>query len=261
MKPAITTADDVKQLGTILSVWAHPDDETFTCAGIMASAVNNGQQVVCITATRGEAGVRDESRWPAAQLADIRTSELNTALKILGITAHHWLDYPDGGCIKVPEQSAASRLADYLGRYNPDTVLTFGPDGFTGHDDHKSVFRWIYQAVELSGSPAGIYCAVERQPAYDKYLKEADKQFNIYFNIDKPPVKTKEECDIYYELPPELCRLKRKALCAMPSQTKAFVEKFKPEEFEDMFCAEAFVKCDNLNGAVFEFKQKAQVGR
>ncbi len=39
--------EDIKKLGTILSVWAHPDDETFTCGGILATAVKNGQQVVC----------------------------------------------------------------------------------------------------------------------------------------------------------------------------------------------------------------------
>jgi len=31
--------NDIKMLGTILSVWAHPDDETFSCAGIMAQAI------------------------------------------------------------------------------------------------------------------------------------------------------------------------------------------------------------------------------
>jgi LmbE family N-acetylglucosaminyl deacetylase len=34
----------INSLGTIMSVWAHPDDETFTCAGIMRQAVNNGQK-------------------------------------------------------------------------------------------------------------------------------------------------------------------------------------------------------------------------
>lgn len=241
-KTVLTGSNDIQHLGTILSIWAHPDDETFTCAGIMAAAVKNGQRVVCITATRGEAGVRDEARWPADRLAEIRTAELQEALKILGVSEHHWLDYSDGGCDKIPDEEASARLAKYLGIYKPDTILTFGSDGLTGHDDHKSVFRWACKAVALSGEPIAVYCAVERKLAYDKYLKDADKQFNIYFNIDKPPVKTKDECDIYYELSPELCRIKRKALSAMPSQTEAFVNRFTPKEFEDMFCAEAFVK-------------------
>ena len=235
-------AEDIRKLGTILSIWAHPDDETFTCGGIMAAAIKNGQRVVCITATRGEAGVRDERRWPARQLADIRTAELQSALKILGVTEHHWLDYKDGGCAEVSETEASERLARYLEIYKPDTILTFGPDGFTGHEDHKAVYRWARKASAQCQKEVAIYCAVERQSAYDKYLKKADEHLKIYFNIDKPPIKERNECDIYYDLTPEICRLKCRALRAMPSQTEALTSLFTTEEFEDIFCSEAFVK-------------------
>ena len=30
------------ELGTILGVWAHPDDETYLSAGLMADAVDHG---------------------------------------------------------------------------------------------------------------------------------------------------------------------------------------------------------------------------
>ena len=53
-------------LGTVLSVWAHPDDETYLCGGLMADAVRRGNRVVCVTATRGELGSPDEERWPPA---------------------------------------------------------------------------------------------------------------------------------------------------------------------------------------------------
>ena len=52
----------MKDLGTILGVWAHPDDEGYLSAGIMAQAMRNGQRVVCVTATRGEAA--DPEQWP-----------------------------------------------------------------------------------------------------------------------------------------------------------------------------------------------------
>ena len=39
------------ELGNILGVWAHPDDEAYLTAGIMARAVRNGSRVVCVTAT------------------------------------------------------------------------------------------------------------------------------------------------------------------------------------------------------------------
>ena len=127
-------------LGTILSVWAHPDDETYLCGALMARAVRNGSRVVCVTATRGELGSPDEQRWPSGKpLADVRTKELEAALAVLGVTEHHWLDYPDGGCAAVDQDEAIGRVAELMAEVRPDTVLTFGPDGMTGHDDHISV--------------------------------------------------------------------------------------------------------------------------
>ena len=64
-------------LGTILGIWAHPDDETWLCAGLMARAARAGDRVVCVTATRGELGSPDEERWPSgAPLAAVRTAEM-----------------------------------------------------------------------------------------------------------------------------------------------------------------------------------------
>lgn len=71
----LRTAEDLKSLGKIMGIWAHPDDDTYSMAGIMAAAVKNGQKVVIVTATRGEAGVQDETRWPAAQLGEIRSQK------------------------------------------------------------------------------------------------------------------------------------------------------------------------------------------
>lgn len=60
---------DIKKLGTILGIWAHPDDESWASAGIMITAAANGQRTACVTATKGEAGETDEKRWPKKSLA------------------------------------------------------------------------------------------------------------------------------------------------------------------------------------------------
>jgi len=78
-------------------VWGHPDDEAYLSAAIMAVAADNGQRVVCVTATRGELGTSDPETWPPEKLAAERTRELEACLATLGVTEHHWLDYPDGG--------------------------------------------------------------------------------------------------------------------------------------------------------------------
>ena len=128
--------------GPILGIWAHPDDEAFLSAGLMAQAASEGERVVCVTATRGELGVQDAERWPPDQLARIRENELYESMRILGVGEHRWLDYPDGGCHLVDEEEAVARLVAVVHGCAADlSVLTFGPDGMTAHQDHMAVSR------------------------------------------------------------------------------------------------------------------------
>src|SRR3546814_2985116 len=67
-------------LGILLGTWAHPDDETYLSAGLMAQSVREGGRVVCVTATRGEGGSWDEARWPTAEMGKIREDRKSTRL-------------------------------------------------------------------------------------------------------------------------------------------------------------------------------------
>ncbi len=219
-------SDTVGGLGTILGIWAHPDDELFNMGGIMAMAAQNGQKVICVTATRGEAGVQDESRWPAGDLGEIRTRELEAAYEILGVSGHEWLDYPDGGCADVDEGEAVQRLTEIIKKYQPDTVLTFEPNGMTGHDDHKAVSRWSSLALDLSGHTAQLYHSALTSAQYQAF-GSADKTLNVFFNIDQPTICEQSDCDIYVELSDELYQLKLDSLAAMPSQMERMLSEYQ----------------------------------
>ncbi len=238
----IVSTDDIKNLGTILCLGAHPDDETYTAGGILAAAAANGQQVVCITATRGEQGVQDERRWPRASLAATREAELASALAVLGVKNHHWLSYKDGCCGDVSSADAVDALRPLLLRYQPDTILTFGPDGMTGHEDHSAVSNWAAAAKQELGLKANMYHAVIAQDIYDDYLQELDKHLNMFFNIDKPPLRQASVCDISFQLTDDICVQKCNALRAMPSQTSGLFKRFTTEWICRAWAKETFVK-------------------
>jgi LmbE family N-acetylglucosaminyl deacetylase len=155
----VRTADDVAGLGTILGVWAHPDDEVYHSAGIMAAAAEAGNRVVVITATRGEHGTDQPQQWPPARLAARRARELAAALAVLdagrGRIEHHFLGAPtgsryvDGSLATGSGERAVAELAEIIDDVHPDTTLTFGPDGITGHPDHRAVSMWTDQALAL----------------------------------------------------------------------------------------------------------------
>lgn len=238
----MSTTQKVADLGSILSIWAHPDDETFFCAGIMAMAAANGQSVACITATKGEAGVQDESRWPAAQLAQIRADELRDALEIIGVHHHHWLDYHDGQCQNADDKRAAEQVAEYIDLYQPDSILTFGPDGMTGHTDHRAVSKWVGEAVELARHTPKIYHAVQLRSIYEQYLKEADKDLDMFYNIDQPPLIEENNCDLCINLSDEVCQRKCQALAAQRSQTEQLMRYFTPDDLMRIYARETFVQ-------------------
>src|SRR5687767_8857139 len=114
----------VAELGTLLGIWAHPDDEAYLSGGLMALARDIGSRVVCVTATRGELGTPDPERWPPQRLAAERTVELARCLEVLGVSEHHWLGYRDGRCADVPVPDAVGKLCDLIDAVRPDTVLT-----------------------------------------------------------------------------------------------------------------------------------------
>lgn len=238
----IRTVEDIRSLGTILTVWAHPDDESFLAGGILAAAISNGQKVVCITATRGEQGIQNEKRWPSERLGDIRQAELNEALKIIGIVEHYWLDYQDGQCAEANQIEAVGKVRKYIQLYRPDTILTFGPDGWTGHPDHQTVSRWVSAAARAADVNCDIFHVIGTYENYEKYLKLADEKLNIFFNINKPPLLNDDECAICFYLTEDLCNKKCRALASMPSQTQALFDQFDKPFLVKALSQECFAK-------------------
>jgi LmbE family N-acetylglucosaminyl deacetylase len=237
----LRTAEDLKQLGTILFVGAHPDDETFCCGGILATAVRNGQRAVCVTATRGELGLQDPEHWEAERMGATRQHELEVALKELGITEHYLLDYLDGECDRAPEDDAAQAIARLIEHCKVQTVLTFGPDGLTGHPDHQAVSRWTDAAVHISMRKPHIYHIVQPRDPYERYLKPADAELNIFFMTKRPVLAGPRDCAIYFEVPHRGLVQKYRALEVMPSQTTRLLRAFPAEKFGKVFGVEALV--------------------
>jgi len=217
---------DVDELGTVLMIWAHPDDETYRAGGVSALLTDAGQRVVCITATRGEAGGDGQ----------VRTVELEEALAVLGVSEHHWLDYPDGGCADVDADEAVTRIRTIVDEVRPDTVLTFGPDGITGHPDHQTVSAWTDLA--LAGRDVRLLHAVEREERIDG---ELDEEFGVY-ELGQPRVLPDDEIDLLLRPEGDLLDRKVSALLLQKSQTGGLVDAVGIERFRAWAADEAFAR-------------------
>jgi LmbE family N-acetylglucosaminyl deacetylase len=229
-----------QRLGTMLGVWAHPDDETYLMAGLMARAVMSGARVVCVTATRGEEGSWDEERWPTPEMGRIREAELMASLEVLGVTEHHWLDYYDGTCASVDHAEGVERVRAITADLRPDSVFTFGPDGMTGHDDHKAVGSWATDAFALAAPPGAQLYYATQTPEWAAEFVPVMNQFNVFMEPGTPPVTPRQELAVDFVLSPELLELKLRAIEAHVSQVEGMMNAFGRDYFRRAMREEYF---------------------
>lgn len=231
---------DLSELGTTMTVWAHPDDETYLSGGLSSALRDAGRRVVCVTATRGEVGGPVTDAEARARLAALRTRELSDALGVLGVEEHVWLDHPDGGCAAVADEVAVGQLLDVLAEVRPDTLVTFGPDGFTGHEDHRTVSRWVDLALRRSAARPRLLHAVstEAELSVDPALNH---DFGV-FTEGWPRICEPEELVVQLELSGAGLRRKVEALRRQHSQTGGLFDAVGLERFTAWVAFESFAE-------------------
>jgi LmbE family N-acetylglucosaminyl deacetylase len=135
---------DERYPNRMLVILAHPDDESFGAGGTLAKYAHQGVQVILLCATRGEAGI---SGAKPEEAGAVREQELRQAAKFLGIEVY-FLGYQDGGLSREDPAKLLEHIVSWINRVQPQVILTFGPDGVSGHPDHVTVSHIVTQAVD-----------------------------------------------------------------------------------------------------------------
>ena len=152
---------------TLMTVTAHPDDETLWAGGVLARYADEGLRVLCVTCTGGENGsiVLPELDSPEnrARLGEIRAEELTRALARLGPIENRWLGYADSGVMGSPQntdprsfwqadpEEATGRLVRIVREVRPDVIVTFNEWGGNGHPDHIRAAEIARAAFDRAG--------------------------------------------------------------------------------------------------------------
>jgi LmbE family N-acetylglucosaminyl deacetylase len=141
----------------VVAVFAHPDDER-VIGPLLSRLGREGRETHLVIATDGSKGVRDFARIPAgAELAAARTKEATCAADRLGVRQLHLLGLPDGGLASFDVLGKLrSGLAAIIDSLKPAAIITFGPEGGTGHPDHRLVGNVTTQIVQSDARYANI---------------------------------------------------------------------------------------------------------
>ena len=129
---------------------AHADDET-AAAPALARYAREGVQVYMLIATDGSGGSgsqaylqRSDSGPVGDALVKARVEEARCVATALGAQEPVLLAFPDGKLGDyLGDRTLIARLTDRIAKeiehLHPDVVVTWGPDGGTGHPDHRLV--------------------------------------------------------------------------------------------------------------------------
>lgn len=176
-----------------MCVFAHPDDESFGPAGTIAK-LSKKYNVYILSATKGDAG---QSSIKSKNLGEVRSKELKNAAKVLGVKGVYFLGFKDGTLSNNLYHKLASKIEFHLKKLKPEIVLTFEPQGISGHIDHitvSMVTMFVCQKLKFVRE-VWQHC---RSANYDRFIQN----YFIYFpkgykksEIDKV-VKTK---DVWYK--------------------------------------------------------------
>jgi LmbE family N-acetylglucosaminyl deacetylase len=149
---------------TVMGVFAHPDDERIV-GPLLARYAREGRQVLLVISTDGSKGVTDHAGIPAGPgLAAVRAKEAQCAAERLGIQPPILLGLEDGGLASFDN---LGRLRQELTRlveaHRPEVLLTIGPEGGTGHPDHRlvgNVITEVVQGLTWANPPALFYASL-----------------------------------------------------------------------------------------------------
>ncbi|WP_420619482.1 mycothiol conjugate amidase Mca [Candidatus Poriferisocius sp.] len=152
----------------LLTIHAHPDDESSKGSATVAMYADQGVVASLVCCTGGEQGDilnpamdRPEVR---ENLEQVRRDELVEAADVLGYRSVHWLGYHDSGMpdseanadprsfAQAPLGEAVGRLVAILRAERPHVVVTYGEDqqGYR-HPDHLRVAEISGPAFDTAG--------------------------------------------------------------------------------------------------------------
>ncbi|MDQ0617557.1 mycothiol conjugate amidase Mca [Arthrobacter globiformis] len=156
----------------LLSVHAHPDDESSKGAATMAMYAAAGVDVMVATCTDGSRGgiqnpAMEGEPHPKRDMAGARRLEMNEAARILGIR-QRWLGFVDSGlpegdplpplpagCFALQSlERAAGPLVRLVRDFKPHVIVSYDENGGYPHPDHIMAHRVAVEAFEAAGDPA-----------------------------------------------------------------------------------------------------------
>lgn len=148
----------------VVAIFPHQDDETIFVGGTLLTVKKDPRvrtHVVCFTL--GDlSSAKDYLRISGEELARIRVQELRSATTDLRVDELIQLEHPDQGLPKLAPETLAEEAREMIERTGAEVVITYGPDGMTGHVDHRALSAAVTAAFPQTPAQRLYYVSLPR---------------------------------------------------------------------------------------------------
>ena len=184
------TVADRPAAPTLLGIFAHPDDESLACGGLLARCAALGVRVVVVSLTRGEAGpTSSPDSDAAARPGDVRAAEFEAAARMLGASDAIVRDHADGMLRWIEPAVLEADLRALIDACRPQVAVTFDADGLYWHPDHIAVHERTTAVVAALGAAAPALYYVSMPPGQMRAVAvRAGRGTPVVPGLDDPDV-------------------------------------------------------------------------
>jgi len=175
----------------VITILPHEDDETIFVGGtIMKMKQDPRVRVHIMCLTLGDMSDTNKVLKITPELQGrIRSRELRSAAAVLGADEVIQLDYHDQGLASADQSILRQKILDEIDRTDAELVVGYGPDGITGHIDHKTGSRAVTEAFKQSKAQKLYYISLPRSVKGTFALMGAKPPMEPTVKVDIRPFK------------------------------------------------------------------------
>jgi LmbE family N-acetylglucosaminyl deacetylase len=188
VQQAAETPGNWPERKNILVILAHPDDPEFFCGATLARWARAGHHIEYFLLTCGDKGFNESTspeHMTTDELCAARHREQQEAASVIGASAVHFLDRPDG--YLVPDMDLRRDIVRVIRKHQPEILVTCDPQTLfatygINHPDHRAAGQAVLDAVfpaagnasyfpELLAEgfnphmPREVWCALTNEPS------------------------------------------------------------------------------------------------
>jgi LmbE family N-acetylglucosaminyl deacetylase len=161
-------------------------------------------------------------------------------MAILGVDEHRCVGLEDGTLADIDRGAGVRLVADLVAGVRPDTIVTFGPEGMTGHPDHRTVAAWVeaaWRSIRAARRPRLLRATTTER--FAERFADVHRELGV-FGPGLPLRTPDADVAVSVRLDDELADLKLAALRAQATQTAPVLAAMGEDRYRAWFAEETF---------------------